>query len=505
MHAPSSGTRLYSTVVGQRIKKVRVRSNGNLTWPFPFKKILLSDVSTSERASSMITRRAATAGLATALIGLPRMGWAQAPRVPADAGKEPAATLTARPAPLRLRPEAAKEADLWAFNGAPGHVVRVKHGSELALSLRNETALPLSLHFHGVRAPNSMDGVGGLTQEPVAPGGSQEIRFTPPDAGTFLIRPGVLGGSAEPMERGLSALLIVEEQNPPGVDADVPVLVDDWRLADDGSLAPFEKARTPAPAGRLGSFLTVNGKATPQQVEAPPAGRVRLRLVNACNARTMRLRFDGLKAYVIAVDGQPTDTFEPLKASLPFAPGTRYDLLIDLPLEAGSRGAVTALIGDGMALVEIVTAGEKRAAPPAIAPLAPNKKLPDAIRLQNASRKDAIIKGDPQGGNAPWTINGAAGDPSRAPLLKVKRGAPVVLALTNQTSLVQPLHLHGHVFRLLHPLDDGWEPYFLDTVQVPENRTLRIAFVADNPGKWLLASTVMERFDAGLWAWIEVT
>ena len=65
--------------------------------------------------------------------------------------------------------------------------------------------------------------------------------------------------------------------------------------------------------------------------------------------------------------------------------------------------------------------------------------------------------------------------------------------------------LHGHSFRLLHPLDDGWEPYWLDTVQVPESRTVRIAFVADNPGKWLLASTVMERFDAGLWTWIAVT
>jgi FtsP/CotA-like multicopper oxidase with cupredoxin domain len=80
-----------------------------------------------------------------------------------------------------------------------------------------------------------------------------------------------------------------------------------------------------------------------------------------------------------------------------------------------------------------------------------------------------------------------------------------VLALVNQTPFAQPMHLHGHVFRLLHPLDDGWEPYFLDTVQVPENKTVRIAFVADNPGKWLLASTVMERFDSGLWTWIEVT
>jgi FtsP/CotA-like multicopper oxidase with cupredoxin domain len=455
----------------------------------------------------MITRRAATAGLATALVGLPREGWAQAPKAPADAGSGSAATLTARPVSLRLRTDAAKEADVWAFDGAPGHVVRVKHGSELALRLRNETALPLSLHFHGVRAPNPMDGVGGLTQAPVQPGGTHEYRFTPPDAGTFLIRPGVLGGSAEPMERGLSALLIVEEQNPPPSDRDIPILVDDWRLEEDGSLSAFEKVRAPAPAGRLGNWLSVNGKAAPQRIEELPGARLRLRFANACNARIMRLRFDGLKPYVMAVDGQPTDTFEPLKASLPFSPGTRYDLLLDLP---PSGGAIYAVLGGGQAvevpLAEIVSVGSPPPRNPIpVAPLASNKKLPDAIRLQNASRKDVVIKGDPQGANAPWTINGAAGDPSRAPLLKVKRGAPVVLALANQTSLVQPMHLHGHVFRLLHPLDDGWEPYFLDTVQIPENRTLRIAFVADNPGKWLLASTVMERFDAGLWTWIEVT
>jgi FtsP/CotA-like multicopper oxidase with cupredoxin domain len=81
----------------------------------------------------------------------------------------------------------------------------------------------------------------------------------------------------------------------------------------------------------------------------------------------------------------------------------------------------------------------------------------------------------------------------------------VVLAIANQTPTVQPLHLHGHVFRLLHPFDDGWEPYWLDTFQVPENRTVRIAYVADNPGRWALSSAVLERFDTGLWTWFEVT
>jgi FtsP/CotA-like multicopper oxidase with cupredoxin domain len=448
---------------------------------------------------SMITRRTVTAGLATTLIGLPRPGRSQT-----SSGAE--TILTAKPAPMKLRADAAGEADVWSFNGSLSPVVKARQGEELRLVLRNETPLPLSLHFHGVRGPNAVDGVGGLTQEPVATGRSHEYRLTPPDAGTFLIRPCVLGGSAEPLERGLSGLLIVEEPNPPQVDRDVALLVDDWRLNDDGSLAPFEKQAEAAPAGRLGSWLSVNGAATPQRIEAPPGGRLRLRLANACNARAMRLRFDGLKAYVIAIDGQPASgTFEPLRASLPFAPGTRYDLLVDVAPEAGATGAVTAMIGDGMPLVEIVAAGEKRPALPDVVPLPPNPRLPDAIRLQNATRKDVTIKGDPKAPNAPWTFNGAAGKASGAPLVKVKRGTPVVLTLMNQTALMQPLHLHGHCFRLLHALDDGWEPYFLDTVQVPETKTIRIAFAADNPGKWLLASTVMERFDAGLWTWIEVT
>jgi FtsP/CotA-like multicopper oxidase with cupredoxin domain len=104
-----------------------------------------------------------------------------------------------------------------------------------------------------------------------------------------------------------------------------------------------------------------------------------------------------------------------------------------------------------------------------------------------------------------WRINDIPGDPATKPLFSVKRGTPVVLALANRTPAVQSLHLHGHAFRLLHALDDGWEPYFLDTVQIPENRTVRIAFEANNPGRWMLASTVLERFDGGLWTWFEVS
>ena len=61
-----------------------------------------------------------------------------------------------------------------------------------------------------------------------------------------------------------------------------------------------------------------------------------------------------------------------------------------------------------------------------------------------------------------------------------------MLALVNKTAALQMVHLHGHSVRLLDKLDDGWKPFWLDTVAVPPQETARVAFVADNPGKWLI-------------------
>jgi FtsP/CotA-like multicopper oxidase with cupredoxin domain len=459
------------------------------------------------------TRRAVAFGLAATVSALPLRGRPQA---------QESAVRTLRAAPLRrkLRPDAPEEAELWGFDGeAPGAPIRLRHGEELRLRLVNDTPKPLSLHWHGVRGPSAMDGVAGLTQEPVAPGKSFDYRLTPPDAGTFLVRPLVLGASSEPAGRGLSALLVVEEREPPRLDAEFALVIDDWRVEESGALAPFGTVADASTTGRLGNVLTVNAGAAPHALQVAPGARVRLRIANACNARAMRIRFDGLRAYIAAIDGQPTDTFEPLRATVPFAPGSRYDVLIDMPAEAGAKGALVALLGQGTPLVTFETGGEpasrRRPALPAIAPLLPNRLLPPEIKLQNAVRKSLVIEGGATRGadgqysysgdpGRIWTINGAPGSPER-PLFTARRGSPVVLRVENRTPTIQPLHLHGHVMRLLHERDDGWEPYFLDTVQVPEARTIHVAFLADNPGKWAISSSVLERFDTGLWTWFEVT
>ncbi|MFF9548199.1 multicopper oxidase family protein [Methylobacterium fujisawaense] len=485
---------------------------------------------TDSRAGSPSRRSLLATAAAFGLV--PDAARAQAPSPPPGNGAaspvqpEPAA-LPAAPGRARFRPEPAPETPVWCFDGkALPPVVRVKLGQPVRLKVENRTDKRLALHWHGVRNVNAMDGVGGVTQAPIPPGGDFLYAFTPPDAGSYLIRPLVVGGASEPSGRGLAGMLVVEEANPPAVDADVSVVLQDWRLEDDGTLMPFGQVPLAAAHGRLGNLVTVNGKPVPGIFEARPGARVRLRLGNACNARATRIKFEGVKVYVAAVDGQPTDTFEPLRATLPFPPGTRYDLLVDLPEEEGATCAIHALIGKGLILASVTTKGakitEKR---PPIGPIGENKRLPAEVKLQNALRRDVVItggafvpkdKGGAKDGPAPdsvytgdpqkiWSVNGASGTTGLQPIFSVKRGQVVVLALRNDTAFPQALHLHGHCFRLLHPLDDGWEPYWLDTFQLLEGRTARIGFLADNPGRWLISATVLERFDTGLWTVFEVT
>jgi len=75
-----------------------------------------------------------------------------------------------------------------------------------------------------------------------------------------------------------------------------------------------------------------------------------------------------------------------------------------------------------------------------------------------------------------------------APAFRAKTGRVVVLALTNRADIATVFHLHGHHFRLLDRLDDGWKPFWLDTLAVEPGATQRIAFAAEYAGHWLMES-----------------
>jgi FtsP/CotA-like multicopper oxidase with cupredoxin domain len=78
-----------------------------------------------------------------------------------------------------------------------------------------------------------------------------------------------------------------------------------------------------------------------------------------------------------------------------------------------------------------------------------------------------------------------------APLFSIPAGRPVVLAFSNASTTPYSAHVHGHAFRLLDALDDGWKPFWLDTLVVPPQKTERIAFVAETRGRYLIQSQAL--------------
>ena len=414
--------------------------------------------------SPVLSRRSLLAGLAVTCVRLP----AFAQGAPADGFHVLRAYQNTTALPGR------GPTSIWRYDGI-GTPLRVKRSEELRIRLINELPEATAIHWHGLRLPNAMDGVPHLTQAPVAPGASFDYRFRPPDAGTFWFRPA--GSATAQMGRGLRGALIVEESTPVAVDRDVLLMLEDWPFA----------------AGTV----TVNGAAD-VELTVRTNERLRLRVVNAAVARALVLRVERHAPRVMAIDGQPAEPFVARDSRVAFAPGNRVDLFFDLPLRAGERAAIVLEDGGSERVIaRLAYAGEPaRAAPlPEAKPLPPNA-LPERLDLRGAARHDTALD---TFAALPARLH------ERAPLFSVRRGRVVVLAFANRTEHSQSIHLHGHHMRLLDRLDDGWKPYWLDTLTIAARHTDRVAFLADNPGKWLIEAQALRDGAARTGAWFVVT
>ncbi len=458
--------------------------------------------------------------VATLFAGEPR-SWAEGTTAPAE-GADGFTLLEARPGAIPLLPAPAAPTKIWGFSGdVPGPLLRVKLGQEIKARLVNRLDQPTALHWRGMRIANEIDGAAGLVQKAVAPGETRDFRFTPPDAGTFFYQPLIQPFSGEQLGRGLHGVVIVDEEKPVPADSELVLVLDDWRLDAKGQIVDdFDHPADVLRQGRLGAVGGVNARARPAALAFPPGSRLRLRLVNAATARIMRLRLPGGGLNVIALDGQFCDPFEPQGRLLPLGPGARCDLLLDLaPVE--NQDFKIVLVGEAelpdAALFEILTKGAARKPAPQPAKPTLNLLLPADIKLEKAKKLDLVIAGGatrttpssykPAGEALKhvWSINGRSSTGiDGPPLFSVKRGSPVSLSLANKSLFAQVIHVQGHVVRTMRDLDGGWEPCWRDSVIVPPLGARRIAFVADNPGKWLIASAIMDHFANGLAAWFEV-
>ncbi len=439
--------------------------------------------------------------------------------------------LVAGPGRLALAGESYPKTVVWCYSGSvPGPEIRLRQGEPVRVIIENRLSEDTTIHWHGVRVPNAMDGAPYVTQPPIHPGESFTYEFTVPDAGTYWYHPHA--HSAEQVGRGLMGAFIVEEPGPRAVDRDVVWVLGDWRLKENASIAGgFNSPMEMSMAGRIGNTVTINGR-VPDRFAVRSGERIRLRLINTAPARIFGLEFKDHSPLVIALDGQPIEPRPPQGDRIILGPAMRTDLVLDMTGEPNSKAAVIDSFYEGLSykLVELTYSDE----PPLRAqPLVPPTTLPPNTMpepdLANARRHDVTLTGGMMGGmgtgggmgmgggmrgmmggGAMWAINGVAVSDDdmghMKPILTLTRGKSYILALDNQTAWYHPIHLHGHSFRVI--TRNGQRTKYQewrDTVLIPPRERAEIAFVADNPGDWMFHCHILDHQEGGMMSVIRVT
>jgi FtsP/CotA-like multicopper oxidase with cupredoxin domain len=231
-----------------------------------------------------------------------------------------------------------------------GPLVRVRSGQDVAFSVRNQIGEVTTLHWHGLHIPGDVDG--GPHQE-IEPGARWEpIVPIRQRASLNWFHAHTHGHTARQVYQGLAGVMQVEDDE--SLSADLPRTygVDDFVLVlqdkqfDSRGQLVYELSGDTFENGFTGDRMVINGQVAP--VSQPvPKGLVRLRLLNACNARFLRLSWsDNRPVHVIASDGG----FLSKRAdsqSIVMSPGERYELLVDMSAQSEVSLQVAAANGEG--------------------------------------------------------------------------------------------------------------------------------------------------------------
>lgn len=439
--------------------------------------------------------------------------------------------LTATATPLDLG--GGRTVRSWAYGDTlPGREVRATAGGTLALTLANNLPEATSLHWHGLALRNDMDGVPGLTQRDIAPGGSFAYEFAVPHPGTYWFHP----HTGVQQDRGLYAPLIIEDPKEPlAYDKEWVVVLDDWLDGVDGStpdavLAELRKGAgaagghaghgsAPSPSGspsgsrgagatggpsrvRMGSgsdilgeeagdvaypYYLVNGRAAddPSVFTAKPGDRIRLRVINAGGDTAFRIALGGHEMTVTHTDGFPVEQVR--TGALLLGMGERYDVLVTaqdgvFPLTAlaeGKDASALALLrtGSGTAPTAATRPAELDGPPLMAGAL---KAAGSAALAPREPDRTVQIRLTGSMNRYNWAFDGTPYTPDqRHP---VKAGERVRLEFNNSTTMWHPVHLHGHTFALAGGAGGARK----DTAIVLPRGKLTVDFDADNPGLWMM-------------------
>ena len=457
----------------------------------------------------------------------------------------PGSVRAASPVPKRLvagtrvlevngRP--AKVFGLIGPDGRPG--IRLAPGERFRMDLVNQAGTRTIVHWHGQLPPWMQDGFPWPQTPPIANGAVQAYDYAP-IPGTYwmhshhglqeqslLTAPLIVHDAAELREDRQEVVLMLHDftfRTPGEVLAgltgtSVAAAQAIVQAAED---SPGRKGDSHAPEPRMAGMaadapsmampgMTMSGPggrqmglndvhydaflandrtlADPEIVRVERGGRIRLRIINGASSSQFWLDLGELVGLVVAADGHPV---HPVAGSrFPIAMAQRLDILIDLP-RAGAFPILARLEGTGRQTGIVLAAprvgipriaDSSQAAPPVDNSLEARLTAMEPLPPRPADIVRTITLG---GGMKPyaWSMNGEYW-PQVTPLM-LGKGQRVEIDLVNRSMMAHPIHLHGHAFQVIAIDGRPIQGAVRDTVLVTRMMgRVRIAFDADNPGRW---------------------
>lgn len=391
---------------------------------------------------------------------------------------------------------------LQTYSGAlPGPLIRAKRGDTLHVHFENELEQPTTIHWHGVRVPNAMDGVPGMTQPLIAPHESFDYSFPLPDAGLFWYHPH--NDSVGTVAAGLyGALLVTDPDDPPELGDDVVIVLSDAKVDATGVLVPRSPDLAAPLSDKEGNVVLVNGQVYPT-LSVTNGRRQRWHVLNAAASRYFQLATP-MHTFVqiganSGLDEYPVEVEHPV-----LAPGERLDLLITprgtpgLALDVNSLPYARARSlektpAQALFRMEFTDGGV------ASAPELPTWPSPlTAVDTASAERVALDLTMSDADGALQWGINGAPFAEHAAVHAHV--GTTQVFVIENKSPFSHPFHFHGFFFQVLDEDGNATRPLSLrDTLDVPplSRRQLAVTY-DDRPGMWMFHCHILDHAENGM-------
>jgi FtsP/CotA-like multicopper oxidase with cupredoxin domain len=410
--------------------------------------------------------------------------------------------LVARTRVLEVNGRPARVFGLIGPDGRPG--IRLAAGERFRVGLANEAGTRTIVHWHGQLPPWTQDGFPWPETPPIANGAVQSYDYAP-IPGTYwmhshyglqeqslMTAPFVVHDLAELREDRQEVILMLHDftfRTPEEVLAGLTGTSDAPAMAMPGmAMSGPGGMRMDLNDVHYDAFLANDRTLTdPEIVRVERGGRIRLRIINGASSSQFWVDLGEIAGRVVATDGHAVHPVA--GSSFPIAMAQRLDILIDLP-RAGAFPILARLEGEGRQTgIVLATVGAR------VRRMANGAQVAPAVDNSLEARLAAVEPLPPRpadivrtialgGGMKPyaWSMNGEYW-PQVTPLMLTK-GQRVEIDLVNRTMMAHPIHLHGHAFQVIAVDGRPIQGAVRDTVLVTPMRRVRIAFDADNPGRW---------------------